>query len=470
VRAQLTCAITISWALAAFATIRCERSCESPAGTGERQNVVLIVLDTARVDHFSAYGYERPTTPHFDAFARDAILFKRAYATSSWTVPSHASLFTGLLPATHRADQRSQLLDERFETLAELLGAAGYEAACYSNNPWVSQRNGLVQGFQLVEPLWQRSRASSHGTNREIIRWLDQRSCERPFFLFVNYIEPHWPYAAPEGFQDRFLPKDLPPYRRAQGGFRVMDWYLDRDAFQPELLTIRRSLYDAELAAADDIMGDLLASLRERGLYDESLIVVTSDHGENLGDHGHQGHSFALYESTIRVPLAIRPPGHAQSGVVERAPIQLTDVFTTIASHAGVEIRDPRVVGRDLLAGELAEDWPIYADYAYPVQALKRFPDTPKAREKLQPFMRHIRSIQVEGDKLVWGSDGRHELYNLRRDPGEHENRITQTPELAERLRVHLEDRVQELSDASTDAQPPDPDALRALRSLGYIR
>jgi arylsulfatase A-like enzyme len=136
--------------LAAVATIRCESACESPAGTGVRQNVVLIVLDTARFDHFSAYGYERSTTPHFDAFARDAILFKHAYATSSWTVPSHASLFTGLLPATHRADQRSQLLDERFETLAELLGAAWYEAACFSNNPWVSQRTGLVQGFQLV--------------------------------------------------------------------------------------------------------------------------------------------------------------------------------------------------------------------------------------------------------------------------------------------------------------------------------
>jgi arylsulfatase A-like enzyme len=292
--------------------------------------------------------------------------------------------------------------------------------------------------------------------------------------LFVNYIEPHWPYAAPDAFQDRFLPEDLPRHRRAQGGFRVMDWYLDQDAFQPELLAIRRSLYDAELAVADEALGNLLTSLRERGLYGESLIVVTSDHGENLGDHGHQGHSFALYESTIRVPLAIRPPGHARAGVVKRAPVQLTDVFTTIASRAGVEIRDPRVVGRDLLAGELAEDRPIVADYAYPVQALERFPNTPKARAKLQPFKRHIRSIQVEGDKLVWGSDGRHELYDLRRDPGEHENRITQVPELAEQLRAYLEDWVQELSDestdATTDAPPLDPDTLRALRSLGYIR
>ena len=242
-------------------------------------NIVLVVIDTARADHFSTYGYERQTTPRFTAFARDGILFESAYGTSSWTLPSHASLFTGVHPATHRANHETPRLDDRFHTLAELLSTSGYETIAFTNNPWVSAHTNLVQGFQDVREMWAADSLApdgeGHATNRAIDRWLESRGARRPFFLFVNYIEPHWPYVPPDRYQDLFLSKDVGDSERTAANFRVVDWYLTQQQPGPELLRIRTALYDAELAFADQVLGALLDLLKTHGVWQDSLIVVT---------------------------------------------------------------------------------------------------------------------------------------------------------------------------------------------------
>jgi arylsulfatase A-like enzyme len=454
---------------------------EKAAARSARPNVVLVVIDTARADHFSSYGYDKLTTPHFDAFAEDAVRFEHAYATSSWTVPSHASLFTGLPPSAHQATQVTQRLDDGFETLAELLGAAGYETAAYSNNAWVSHRTNLLQGFRRVSERWRKAHRprmprAAHRTNRAIIEWLETRATDAPFFLFINYIEPHWPYRAPQGFQQRFLAPSVTAGQQRESGFRTVDWYMQRQRFGESLLPIRSASYDAELALADDALGGLLHGLRRLGLYDEGLLVVTSDHGENLGDHGHQGHSFTLYESVIRIPLALRPPGGKGAGTSRRDLVHLMDVFATIAALTGIAVDGQEGIGRNLLSGPAPEGRAIVTEYAYPRQFLQYFPRGPRADEVLAPYRRQIRSIRVGNHKLVWGSDGRNELYDLDSDPDEGDDRIEREPELARTLESRLRSFAARHGAEAERLPPPlprppmDDDMESSLRALGYIQ
>ncbi|NNE44861.1 MAG: sulfatase, partial [Gemmatimonadetes bacterium] len=182
----------------------------SPPEPVRPPDIIVVVLDTARRDHFSLYGYDRPTTPAFDALAAECVRFDRAYSTSCWTVPSHASLFTGLYPVAHGANQRSQYLDGSAETLAERLAAAGYQTASFSSNPWISEKANLAQGFEHAEVVATgrtrpRGRGLPHALNDKALAWLDARDAARPGFLFLNYIEPHWKYQAPTEFQRKFL-------------------------------------------------------------------------------------------------------------------------------------------------------------------------------------------------------------------------------------------------------------------------
>lgn len=461
------------WAVALLCAVSAGLACSAPAPP----NVILVVLDTTRADHLSAYGYPRDTTPRLASFAADAIRFERAYSTSSWTVAAHASLFTGLLPATHQATQENIALDEELETLAELLAEAGYETVAFSNNSWISGFTRLTQGFERVEPEWkgpreETSEPEQHPTNLAVLEWLASRDASRPFFLFINYIEPHWPYTPPPVYRERFA-TDVPPNARRRARFTAIKWYLQGRKLPPAVLRARVDLYDAEIAHLDATLGALLDALDRYRVLDEALVVVTSDHGENLGERGHQGHSFTLYDSTLRVPLLIRPPGGVPGGQVRHEPVQLTDVFATILAAAGVGSTDARVVGLDLLGAPLPEDRPIVAEYYNPRTFLGRFPKTESARAAVAPFRRRIRAIQVGPDKLIWGSDGKHELYDMSRDPGEAEDLIDRAPERARDLEARLDEIVGRLERPITQPQEPlsemDEAALARLRALGYL-
>jgi len=446
----------------------------SPPG---RPNVVLIVLDTTRVDRLSVYGYERPTAPNLEAFARDAIRFDRAYSTSTWTLAAHASLFTGLLPTTHQATQENLRLDRELDTLAELLGAAGYETAAFTNNSWISVVTELAQGFDHLSAMWREHvrvdpSGLPHPTNEAIAEWLARRDPNRPFFLFVNYMEAHWPLRPPLSYWKQAT-GSADGYDHAKvGNFAAISWYLSEGKLSPAAVSARSDLYDAELAYLDAVVGDLLSLLRKNDVLENSLVVITADHGENLGEHGHQGHSFALYDQTVHVPLLIRTAG-ARGASVREDPVHLPDVFSTIVAYAGVEAGDPRIVGSDLLAGPLPEDRPLVAEYYYPKTFLGRFPANEKAAAATAPFRRRIRAIRIGADKLVWGSDGRNELYDTRVDPGETDNLIERRPERARALEATLDGIVTRLARPIHDRMPPlsemDEETIANLRALGYI-
>ena len=437
-------------------------------------NIVLVVLDTARRDRFSLYGYERPTTPYMEALANESTVFTEAYSTSSWTPPAHASLFTGLYSCAHHVTQESWFMADHLLTLAEALWEMGYRTAAMVGNPMLSRQWGHAQGFEEYHELWREEDANpaEHPALRRLRNFLDSPS-DRPFFVFLNFMEPHSPYDSSRQYFDRYI---------RHKGIELVDnhfveYFTGQRSFTREELEHLGDLYDAEIQYVDSLVGEIEAVLRGRGIIDETVLVITADHGENLGDHGMVDHVFNLYETTIRIPLLIRYPKVFPPGRTDASRVQLLDLFPTLLHLAGAGGRFPsqgiNIAGAE--PGSIGR--PILAEYYYPLQVLQVLGEPAGRSPLLAPFERRIRSL-TEGDlKLILGDDGRAELYDLAADPAEKTDLATNP---AEReglvlLREHLMELIETCLPPGT---PPaveapvqlDEQTLKKLRSLGYIK
>jgi arylsulfatase A-like enzyme len=460
----------------------------------ESPNVVLVVMDTTRADRLSLHGYQRKTSEALEQLARRGRCYTQCYSTSSWTIPAHASMFTGLYPVRHRATQETLLLDEQFDTLAEILASDGYQTLGLSTNPAVAERFGLAQGFQVFLDMWRDgmkqhySPAGVHPVNSAVEEFLRKRRQSEPFFMFINYIEPHVPYRPPEAFLIPFLEPgqdagDVYEY----SGRKWPVHYLDRVEIPPAGFDAMGRLYDGEVAHLDTVIEDLEGLFDLYGLSDDTLLIVTSDHGENLGDHGHLDHVFSLYNTTLHVPLVVLDPHEAQPGRRVETPVQVLDLFPAILRYAGLQEAARDSQGMDLAAAERAEKRPMLAEYYFPSQVLSVCVKYggPEKMKPLQEYMRRLRSIQWEGMKFIWASDGRHELYHLEEDPEELHNLISEEkyqPVVAD-LQKRLDESIDKYSEgiplppepASWDEilgfeQKVDQESREELRSLGYLR
>jgi arylsulfatase A-like enzyme len=312
-------------------------ACREAMPPAPRPNILLYVVDTLRADGLGIYGNQRASTPHFDAFAREGVVFEDAWANSSWTRASMSSLLTGLLPWHHRAERRDDRLPEEVATLATHLGKQGYSCGMVTANPNV----GSVFGFQrasgsLIE-LYKRRKfgkvkggelnAPSNVVTRKAIAWLDRAT--PPFCLVVLAIDPHSPYKPPA----RFDPGTLRDRSEADGDFK---WLLFRKTSADDRARIRE-LYQAEIAFNDESFGHLIDALRKRGLLRNTVAVVTADHGEEFWEQGRRGHGKSLSEQVLRVPLMIRYPrdSRLRAGSRITRPVQLVDVLPTLLDLAG---------------------------------------------------------------------------------------------------------------------------------------
>jgi arylsulfatase A-like enzyme len=429
--------------------------CAACGGGPKRPNVVWIVWDTVRADHMSVYGYERRTTPFVEEFARGARVYEDALSSSSWTVPSHASMFTGLLPAEHGAMHGNEYLDEQLTTVAELLRGAGYGTFAWAANPHVSAVENFLQGFEVQRHPWDddqvaRARAILDakladlpadaemnqrklrgGEQRWVLKaagdlarenwrtWLDARDSGEPFFAFFNYMEAHRPLIPPRRFRERVLSPE-----QVDASYRTLFEFIDtwkycfglRD-YSDEELALLRGLYDAALLELDELFAGMMAELDARGLAENTLVILTADHGEHLGDLHLLDHQYSLSHTLLRVPLIVRLPGKIEPGRDAR-PVMSMDLFPTVLALCGVEApRQGIQAARNLL--DAKERRPRLADYSAPfagplTQVGKLFPDHDVAR-----FERGLLSI-VDGQwKLVRQIGGASALYDLDGTDGE---------------------------------------------------
>jgi arylsulfatase A-like enzyme len=416
-------------------------------------NVLLISLDTTRGDHLSVYGYERRTTPNLERLARDGVRFAEAYAPAPTTGPSHATLFTSLAPITHRVVKNGRELKPSLETLAERLQAAGWATAGFVSSYVLDARFGWSQGFDHWDDDFTVETATAmvnkeHGaeafdrhaleTTRRTLEWLDQRwSRERPFFLFVHYMDPHDPWVAPRQFVRRLRTPDLP-----QDGISGM---------------VAR--YDAEIAFVDHQLGVLLRNLEKQGLAENTIVAVTADHGEGLLDHGELNHGTQLYEEQMRVPLLLRWPRGLPAGRVVEGPVSLIHLTPTLLDLAGVPAAPGAPMqGRSLrprIEGEATPD-----------------PEAPV-------FLFRPDNTEIPGEqyavrsgkwKLIVGPGaGRRELFDLEADPGERNDLAERETERVEQLDRQIQDWLREHRRGDAVPDTVTREDLERLRALGYV-
>ncbi len=456
-------------------------------------SVIIISIDTLRADHLSCYGYRRKTSPLIDRFAKDSVLYENALSPSTWTLPGHASIFTGNFPLQHAAhfvetcesctgDRAISVgvappatpLHQDHLTLAEILEGNGYRtAAIVSNFAYFHPDFGLNQGFQFhdyrarrlfgYEPILNsylkyvphlhnqitKPYRSATEINDVTFRWLESGNRE-PFFLFLNYMEPHQPYSPPSPHYTAFTgTKAFMDPRLKPGGQMQMDED-DRDHFI--------ALYDGEIAYVDAEVGTLLTRLKKMGIYDEALIVVTSDHGEFFGEHDLWEHTCGPYEPVHRVPLIVKYPNSESVGV-EHSMVQTIDILPTILEYAGIPV--PAGIQGTSLRGR---------KHAIMTE---QYVNTYLARQFGGHLALGYKSYYEAPWKLVVYSDGEVRLYDLDRDP--HENRDLSNEETI--ITATMQSKLADLVLSLTSTAPVksktgelDDETVRRLRALGYVQ
>jgi arylsulfatase A-like enzyme/Flp pilus assembly protein TadD len=395
------------------------------------RNVLLVSIDTLRADRLSSYGFPRPTTPHIDAVAREGVLFKNAYSPVPVTLPAHCSMLTGTLPPFHGVrDNLHKRLPDSSLTLAEILKPKGFATAAVVSSFVLDRRFNLSQGFDTyddrfhaVHKIGDISERKGDETTRLATQWLAAHGSE-PFFLFIHYYDPHDDYEPPEPFASR--------------------WADDA--------------YSGEVAFADHCVGQVLDKLKQLRVYDSTLIVITGDHGEMLGEHGELNHGFFIYESALRVPLVIRVPRATAPSRQVDAPVSLIDIVPTVAALVGAPA-PKRTQGVDLspwLLGGRVEGAgrPLFAETVTPTRYYGAS---------------SLLGVIVEGWKYI--ETTRPELYDLRRDPGETANLFPAEPARAESLGRVLKAvlTAAQKTAAGAEAAGLDEEARRRLESLGYL-
>ena len=464
-------------------------------GEARPPNVVILMLDTARPDYLSVYGHERPTTPFLESFGAQGARFDRAYSSSSWSLPAHASIFTGLPPRVHRADQTHTVVSASLPLLAEDLRARGFRTGAFSANLWIGAKTGLDRGFERFEdlskrkhrphiealatdPVGQHRPPEQHHVVAPILAWLEEtRADPRPFFLFVNLLEPHMPYL-PDA--SALAPFASDPEARWKA---IQSFYPDGKAGVVSFRHYRRSdpldarewgaltaMYEGALRLTDELTATIVRALDRVAPPEETLVFVLSDHGENLGDHGHFQHVFNLYDSNQKIALLARGPGYAP-GRAEEGLVQIADVHATILAAAGAPERvRPGTI--DLRAAVPAGRV-LTAELDFPKESLLMFPEDVREEGAMQVYARALLAAVGPRFKLIRGSDGSEELYDLAADPGE--LRPLTRAEIEPAALAELEAALARLQ-AETPAplgdeaaRVHDAEELEVLRALGYV-
>lgn len=396
----------------------CARHPEA-AGTYKAAPVIIISIDTVRADHLPMFGYHDVQTPNLDALRRDGVLFTTAYSHVPLTLPSHTSLLTGLLPSHNGVRNNiGYALDPKITTIASFLRDQGYQCGAAVSAYVLRGSTGLAKSFDFYDDaIANRSgvaagalQRSGRITEQIAANWIGERGA-KPFFFFLHLFEPHAPYEPEEPFRSRFS-----------------------------------SAYDGEIATADAIAGVFLQQLKQGGIYDRAIIVLVSDHGEGLDQHGEPEHGIFVYREDIHVPLVVKLPGNAMSGATIATPVGLIDVFPTIAGLLGLQ-PPANLDGASLFhAGDAGRD--IYSESFYP---------------RIHLGWSELRSLENAQKQFIQAP--RPELYDLLHDPAETTNILAGERRTAALMREELK----RYTDTAVLPAHVDPEEAKKLAALGYL-
>jgi arylsulfatase A-like enzyme len=473
---------------------------ELPPAPAGAPDVVLVVLDTVRAQNVSAYGYGRDTTPFFGALAREGALFTDATSPATWSLPSHASLFTGRFPTGHGAHGENLVLDGTFPTLADVLARSGYETLCFTSNAWISDGLGLSRGFRFQDSIARE--LGGAGRNFSFVwrlldrlglaegdkggatvaarfrEWVGARPADaRPYFAFLNFIEAHFPYhQLPREYASRYTDRaraeleDVSMALMAQqfgGPVRPLD----------EVADPARDLYDGGIAYTDELLRRVVEALRARGSLDRTVLVVLADHGETLGERASFcGHGPSLYQEVVSVPLLVRYPPRVPAGARVTTPVSTVGAMATILDLAGVEAPPTLQVGSlaPLAAGAADGGGPVLAENTK--MTAMGAPERALADDPQMQGDRRYRALRDGSLKLVETSRGERFLYDLAADPDESRDLAAERPDDVARLAARLEEIRAALGLPALDADLAagvapelDPATRERLKQLGYV-
>lgn len=436
-----------------------------------RPNVLLVSIDSLRSDHLGAYGYTRDTSPTIDRLANDGVLFEEAISASSWTLPAHMSLLTATPPERHGVVRHDRRLRDEAVTLAEVLRDEGYVTAGFVAGPYLKDVYGYGQGFDVYDQSAVRDGIESHKgvtgprLTELVLETLDRTHEEgAPFFVFLHMWDVHYDYNPPPPYDTMFDPEYDGPIT-GENFIHGAQYAPDMAARDLEHVL---ALYDGEIRYTDAHLGRILDRLQDKGLLDDTVVVVTSDHGEEFFEHGRKGHGDTLFDETIRVPLVIRYPRRIPPGQRIAEQVRLIDVAPTLLGLIGVE--RPASFGTE-------------ADEPHHARNLAPWIATPRQTAAFPRLLAHShtamgpnqkRSVRSLDRKLVLQSrrPDRPQLFDLRKDSGEQRNIAKQQlPRDARGLRREA-DRHQRLwgEDHLADPMEMDPTLLESLRALGYVQ
>jgi arylsulfatase A-like enzyme len=452
-------------ALFALALAACGVSTESRGAP----NVVLITLESIRPEHLGCYGYDRPTSPALDALAAESVVYDDAHAVTSWTLASHASLFTGLYPTAHQAVGPVDVLGDDYETLAETLAAAGYATAGFASGPYLRRQHNLHQGFELYDDsfataahIQAHGEVTNPGITDAIVRYLrDGRDRQRPFLLFAYFWDPHYDYIPPPPNDTRFVPE-------GSVAVDVTEYGVTRKIHEgtpPEQMEYVLAQYDGEIRWTDEHLARIFDALREEGLWDDTVVIVTSDHGQEFFEHGAKGHKNNLFVESVRVPLLVKHAGNGPRGHDDRL-VSLVDVFPTVVELAGASSEIP-FHGVSLLDAEP----PAGREIFFELLSIWYRTGNGRTTETRESWY----AMRTHDHKLVSvPKRGKEMLFDVRNDPGERKNTAPQEAELAGSLSRRLTDwqadmkGVAELYRVGGEAALT-PEQIERLKSLGYL-
>ena len=449
--------------------LACHRLTDSRANT---PNVILVTIDTLRADHLGIDGYPLDTSPSLDALAREGSYFTACYAQSAATGPSHASLFTSNFPHSTGVRSNEQQFPE-LPSLVSVLRAAGYRAAGFVSSVVLGRKFGMQKVFDHFDDQAttvevnrrERGERPAAATFAAALDYLEAPGLREPFFLWIHLIDPHGPYEAPDN-PDRFVGNVHYEKYRRELELGASNWEWNRiPAYQALAGATDAAFYiaryDGEIRYVDDAMGSFLARLKQLGFYDESLIAVTSDHGETLSEPGHKrlfSHGTIAYEEVVRVPLIVKAPrsGRALDGIRTDAPVTLLDLAPTLLALSGLQ--SPETFrGRDLTRARIGPNDAIFSFGSYGSPRLEQRIGTQFTVRK-GPF-RYIQNTRDDSE----------ELYDHAADGLESQNIVTMHPSIRARLRSDLAAHFASAPAGDAESIESSREHAEKLKSLGYL-